>query len=87
MILNVKNPKNEITETYTDNTYIITNLLGYLFNKTVVKTKHIKRIVYKHNYTNQQTLTLMFDNNYKHEYINIPTYGGLLNTAKLLELI
>lgn len=87
MKMNTLNPKNEITCTYTDNTYIIARLLGLLFNKTVVGSRHIKRIKYNYNYSNKQTITFIFDNDYKQEFIDIPTSGSLLDDFEIEKLL
>lgn len=87
MKLNVRNPKNEITATYTNQHFIIANLLSLLFNKTIAKTNHIKRINYSYNYTDKQKIIFTFDNNYKHEFIDVPTSLGLLNDVEIQKLM
>ena len=87
MKMNTINPKNEITTTYTDNTYVIARLLGLLFNKTVAGSKHIKRITYNYNYSNMQKITFTFDNGYKQEFIDIPTSGPLLNDFEIEKIL
>ena len=87
MKLNVINPSHKITNTYTDNTYIIAKLLGLLFDKTIVDSKHIRRIKYNYNYTNTQNITFIYDNDYQEEFIGIPTMAGLLNESEIQKLL
>lgn len=87
MELNTYNPNNEITCTHTNQKYITAKLLGLLFNKTVVGSKHIKRIKYNYNYSNTQTITFVFDNNYKQEFKNVPVSGGLLDDFEIEQLM
>ena len=87
MKMNTINSKNEITCTYTDNTYIIARLLGLLFNKTVAGSRHIKRITYNYNYSDKQKIIFIFDNGYKQEFIDVPTSGGLLNDFEIEKLM
>lgn len=85
--MNVINPNNEITCTYTNERYIIAKLLGLLFDKTVAKSKHIKRILYNYNYTTSQTITFIFDNDYKQEFNHIPVSSGLLNEFEIEKIM
>lgn len=87
MIMKTLNPKNEITCTYTDNHFIVARLLGLLFQKTIAKSKYIKRINYSYNYSNMQTITFVFDNDYKQIFIDIPTSGGLLNDFEIEQIL
>lgn len=81
------NPNNEVTCTYTNEKYIIAKLLGLLFNKTVAESRHIKRIQYNYNYSDRQTITFIFDNNYKQKFTDVPTSGSLLNDYEIEQLM
>ena len=81
------NPNNEVTCTYTNEKYIVAKLLGLLFNKTLVGSKHIKHIKYSYNYSDKQKITFIFDNGYKQEFTDVPTSGGLLNDFEIEQLI
>lgn len=83
----VFNPNNEIVETFENQTFIISRLLGLLFNKTIAKSRHIKRITYNYNHSNNQSVKFIFDNDYKYEFTDIPTTTTLLDEGKIEELL
>lgn len=87
MVLKVFNQHQELTETYTDDKYIITKLLGVLFNKTIVKTKWTTKITYKYNYSNKQTVTVYQNNGYKLEFSEIPTTSSSLDEGVIEQIL
>lgn len=87
MELKTFNPQNELTSSYTNEHFIISKLLGLLFNKTVTGSKHIKRIEYCYNYSDKQNITFIFNNGYKQVFTNIPTSGGLLDDAGIEQIL
>lgn len=66
-----------------DQTHIATNLLAILFDKYIVKTKETKRIHYKYNYNDLQTITFTLSNGIKYEFKDIPTKQGWLDGCKI----
>lgn len=85
--MNVFNAQDELTDSYTNEDFIIARLFGLLFNKTVAGSKHVKRIEYPYNYSNKQEVTFVLDNEYKLVFIDIPTSGGLLDEAGIMEIL
>ena len=81
------NQNDEIVETFENQTFIISRLLGLLFNKTIAKSRHIKRITYNYNYSNNQSVKFIFDNDYKYEFTDIPTTMTLLDEGKIEKLL
>lgn len=74
------NDKNETIETIENNdNYIIKVLLKTLWNKQMKVTKDIKRIQYNYNYTDKQTVKIIFTNNYKYVFQDVPTQHGCIN--------
>lgn len=87
MKLEIINTSHKVTEIYTNQQYIIAELLSLLFDKTIAKSKHIRRIAYNYNYSNTQTITFIFDNNCKAVFTNIPVSAGLLDIGKIEQLM
>ena len=87
MKMEVINPKNEVTTTYTNEKYIIAKFISLLFNKFIAKSQCIKKIVYNYNYSDKQTIKFIFDNNYKQIFYDIPTSSCLLNDYELENLM
>ena len=81
------NQNDEIVETFENQTFIISRLLGLLFNKTIAKSRHIKRITYNYNYSNNQSVKFIFGNDYKYEFTDIPTTMALLDEGKIEKLL
>lgn len=87
MELKVFDNNDKLTETYTDEKYIVTKLLGLLFNKAVVGNRWITKTTYKHNYTNLQTVKFNLNNGYKLEFIDVPTSGTLLDEGVIEKIL
>lgn len=87
MKLKVFNENNKLTETYTDEKYIVTKLLALLFNKAVVGNRWITKTTYKYNYTNLQTVKFNLNNGYKLEFIDVPTSGTTLNEGAIEKIL
>lgn len=79
------NEKNETLETITNDNYIMQVLLKQLWLKQMKVTKDIKRIDYKYNYSNRQTVKITFTNNYKYIFQDIPTAHGCIDTDTILK--
>ena len=74
------NDKNEIIETIENNDkYIIKTLVKQLWNKQMKVTKDIKRISYKYNYSDKQTIKIIFNNGYTYIFQDIPTTHGCID--------
>lgn len=74
------NEKNETLETIENNDkYIMKVLIQQLWNKQMQVTKDIKRISYKYNYSDKQTVKVIFSNGYKYVFQNIPTVHGCID--------
>lgn len=87
MKLKVFNENNKLTETYTNEKYIVTKLLGLLFNKAIVGNKWITKTTYKYNYTNSQTIKFNLNNGYKLEFSEVPTSGTTLDEGIIEKLL
>lgn len=87
MMLKIFNQHQELTETYTDDKYIITKLLGLLFNKNIAKSSETKRIEYNHNYTNRQTVIVHQKNGYKLIFSDVPTMGATLDEGVIEQIL
>lgn len=87
MELKIFDSNNNLTETYTNETYIITKLLGLLFNQNIAKSSEIKRIEYNHNYTNRQTVIVHQKNGYKLTFSNVPTMGATLDEGVIEKIL
>lgn len=85
MKLTTLNKDNEIIETITNEKFIVKCLISQLWAKTILKTKEIKRISYKYNYTDKQTIKFTFSNGIKYIFENIPTTGGYIDIDKILK--
>lgn len=57
--------------------------LSVLYNKYILKSKEIKQVQYKYNYTDLQTVTFIYSNNYRIVFDYIPTSHGYLEAYKL----
>lgn len=87
MELKVINKENQVTETYTDNKYIVTKLLSLLFDKTIAKSKFITKTTYNYNYTNKQTIKFNLDNGYKLEFVDVPTMFASIDENFIYNLL
>ena len=87
MELKVFNNNDELTETYTDEKYIVAKLLGLLFNKTIVGNRWITKTIYKHNYSNLQTVKFNLNNGYKLIFSNVPTSGTMLDEGVIEKIL
>jgi len=63
----------------------VLKLLEILWSKTIVKSKWIKKITYKYNYTNINTIIFTTDNNYKIVFEGVPTKWADLDIYELLK--
>lgn len=79
------NSNNEIIDTDTKDTYIAKVLTEQLWNKLITKTNDIKRIDYKYNYTDKQTIKITFNNGIKYIFEGIPTTHGCLDISDILK--
>lgn len=78
--------KNEIQEvTEGDDNYIIAVLLEQLWQKTMRVTNDIKRIDYKYNCSDKQTVKITFRNNTKYIFEGIPTTHGVIDIDSILK--
>lgn len=74
------NENNEVIEIIeNDNNYITKVLLEQLWNKQMKVTKDIKRIDYKYNYSDKQTVKITFTNGLKYVFEDVPTQHGCIN--------
>lgn len=87
MELKIINKNNQVTETYTDNAYIIAKLLGLLFDKTITKSKFITKTTYNYNYTNKQTIKFNLNTGYKLEFVDVPTMCASLDENAIYNLL
>ena len=87
MELKIINKDNQVTETYTDNAYIVAKLLGLLFDKTITKSKFITKTSYNYNYTDKQIIKFNLDNGYKFEFIDVPTICASLDENAIYNLL
>lgn len=78
----IYNDKKEIINKSEDATKVITNLCSDLFNKYIFKSKDFKQVQYQYNYSDKQTITFIYKNNFRIVYKNIPTKMGLLDNYK-----
>lgn len=82
--------KTNLKNIWKDEKTNITNLLGFLYNKTILKTRKLT-IKYNYNYSDKQTIKVIYkDECYdgtisKTEYVfyNIPTIMGCLDVSAL----
>lgn len=79
----IYNDKKEIINESKDATKICTSLCGDLFNKYILKSKDFKQVQYQYNYSDTQTITFIYKNNYRIIYKNIPTKMGFLDNYKI----
>lgn len=78
------NHKNEIIETIeNDDVYIMKVLLKQLWLKQFKVTKDIRRIDYKYNYSDKQTVKITFTNDLKYVFEDIPTRHGVIDLNEL----
>lgn len=68
----------------TDNAKVIGELLGILFNKTIVKSKGT-RITYQYNYSDKQKIIITWSNGAKSIFEGIPTKCGYLDTDVIIK--
>lgn len=62
--------------------YNIKALTEILYNKYIAKATYIKQIQYSYNYTDKQTLTVIYNNGWRQVFVNIPTSVGTLRLDK-----
>lgn len=62
--------------------YNIKALTELLYNKYIAKAPYIKQIQYNYNYTDKQVLTVIYSNNWRQVFVNIPTSMGTLKLDK-----
>lgn len=79
----IYNDKKEIINESKDTTKVCANLCGDLFNKYILKSKGFKQVQYQYNYSDTQTITFIYKNNYRIIYKNIPTKMGFLDNYKM----
>lgn len=79
----IYNNKKEIINESNDATKVCASLCGDLFNKYVLKSKDFKQVQYKYNYSDIQTITFIYKNNYRIIYKNVPTKMGFLDNYKI----
>lgn len=86
MKLTIENPNGDKIYQCIDNAKVIGELLGILFNKTIVKSKGT-RIKYQYNYSNEQKIIIAWPNGTKSIFEGIPTKLGYLDTDKIIKTI
>lgn len=79
----IYNDKREIINESKDIAKVCTSLCGDLFNKYILKSKDFKQVQYQYNYSDTQTITFIYKNNYRIIYKNIPTKMGFLDNYKI----
>lgn len=79
----IYNDKKEIINESKDATKVCTSLCSDLFNKYILKSKDFKQVQYQYNYSDTQTITFIYKNNYRIIYKNIPTKIGSLDNYKM----
>lgn len=83
----------KISNYWLDEKTNIIQLLGFLYNKTVIKANY--KMHYSYNYSDKQTIT--FSNSYdnfdstktitKYKFYNVPSNLGYLDTYKLSKIL
>lgn len=73
------NKKNEVIEVIEDDKYIAKTLLKQLWLKQMQVTKDIKQIKYTYNYSDKQTVKIIFTNGMKYIFEDIPTVCGVID--------
>lgn len=79
----IYNDKREIIDESKDKTKVITSLCSDLFNKYMLKSKDFKQVQYQYNYSDTQTITFIYKNNFRIVYENVPTKCGYLDNYKI----
>ena len=79
------NNSNEVINIDTNDKYILEVLTKQLWNKLILKDKDIKRINYKYNYSDLQTIKMTFSNGIKYIFEDIPTMHGCINVNQILK--
>jgi uncharacterized FlaG/YvyC family protein len=78
---------NNLLNEYTNQLDIISILFTDLLNDKMNKNGFIKKLNYKYNYTDNQTIIVITDNNCKIIIEDIPTYQGYVATSEILKLL
>ena len=76
------NPDKKVTSLELSSDYNIKALTELLYNKYIAKAQYIKQIQYQYNYTDKQTLTVIYSNGWRQVFVNIPTSLGILKLDK-----
>lgn len=77
------NNKKELVFTDYNKEDVKNKLMSLLYNKLIVKSRYIKNIQYKYNYTDLQKVTFIYYNGYRDIFYNIPTKMGTLDISRL----
>lgn len=79
------NQSNEVVNENTNDKFILTTLLQMLWIKHFQVTNDIKQIRYKYNYTDEQTIKVLFSNGMKYIFEGIPTRHCVIDIDKLMK--